>query len=322
MTWLDAKGVPANNFPSLQCDATISMAAAPKLFARTGIKPDDIYAAAAANKPLPHVDLQLSMKAMRSATRSDIKSSNVVGMIEGSDPKLKSEYVVFSAHLDHLGVKPEKQGDNIFNGAMDNASGVATLLEMARMFSQSPVKPKRSILFIALTGEEKGLLGSAYFANNPTVPASAIVADVNLDMPLLTYNFSSVIAFGAEHSSLKDNVARAAKQLNVSLMKDPWPEQVAFVRSDHYNFVKQGIPAISLGTGTTSFNKNEDGAKAWEDFETHHYHQPSDDMSLPFNFDAAARFAQLNFNIALDVANAKERPSWNKGDFFGDTFKK
>jgi Zn-dependent M28 family amino/carboxypeptidase len=154
------------------------------------------------------------------------------------------------------------------------------------------------------------------------VPASAIVADVNLDMPLLTYNFSSVIAFGAEHSSLKDNVARAAKQLNVSLMKDPWPEQVAFVRSDHYNFVKQGIPAISLGTGTTSFNKNEDGAKKWEDFEEHHYHQPSDDMSLPFNYDAAARFIQLNFNIALDVANAKERPTWNKGDFFGDTFKK
>ena len=322
MSWVDKNGVAAHQQPTLQNRYNISIPAARKLFAQSGMKLDSIYEQVAADKPVQRGALGVSARMASESTRNDLKSSNVVGMIEGSDPRLKNEYVVFSAHLDHLGQVKEKSGDNIFNGAMDNASGVATLIETARLFSQGKVKPKRSILFVAVTGEEKGLLGADYFATNPTVPAGSIVANVNLDMPLLTFDFKNVMAFGAEHSSLKGNLTRALKPMNLELIPDPWPEQGLFTRSDHYMFVRQGIPSIFLATGMASFQKGEDGAKQWEHFLSTNYHQPTDDMKLPFNFDAAARFAQLNYNIALEIANAAEKPTWNKGDFFGDTFRK
>ncbi|MET0857364.1 MAG: M28 family metallopeptidase [Telluria sp.] len=322
VAWLDAAGKPAHSLPAMQDDIVLSMAASKKLFTQVDTRLDDIYALAEANKPLPPVDLKLSLRTAKNSQRSEIKSSNVVGLIEGSDPRLKHEYVVFSAHLDHIGLVKEKSGDNIFNGAMDNASGVATLIETARLFTQSSIRPKRSILFVALTGEEKGLVGSDYFATNPTVPAGSMVANVNLDMPLLTFDFKNVMAFGAEHSSLKGNATRALKKMGLELIPDPWPAQGVFTRSDHYMFVKQGIPSIFLATGMGSFDQNQDAGKMWGEFLSTHYHQPSDDLSLPFNFDAAARFAQLNYNIALEIANAAEKPTWNKGDFFGDTFKK
>jgi Zn-dependent M28 family amino/carboxypeptidase len=322
MGWTGADGKPARSVASLQNGASLSIAAAKKLFTEVDARLDDIYAAAADNKPVPRMDLKLSLRMAKRSTRTDIKSSNVVGMIEGSDPRLKHEYVVFSAHLDHLGTQKEKSGDNIFNGAMDNASGVAAMLETARMFSQNKVKPKRSILFVAVTGEEKGLLGADYFASNPTVPLPAIVANVNLDMPMLTYDFKNVVAFGAEHSSLKGTAASALAKLGLGLIPDPWPEQGIFTRSDHYMFVRQGVPAIFLATGMGSFKKGEEPAKIWGEFFGKHYHQPSDDMNLPFNFDAAARFAQLNYMIGLEIANTAQKPTWNQGDFFGDTFKK
>jgi Zn-dependent M28 family amino/carboxypeptidase len=322
MGWADASGKSPRAWPTLQNQATVSVATAHKLFAQAGARLDDIYAAAAANKPVQGMDLNLSVHMAKQSVRSDVASSNVVGMIEGSDAALKNEFVVYSAHLDHLGVIKEKTGDNIYNGAMDNASGVATLLETARMFSQSGVRPKRSILFLALTAEERGLLGSDYFANNPTVPLASIVANVNLDMPLLTYDFKNVMAFGAEHSSLKGTVQNALAKMGLGLIPDPWPEKNYFTRSDHYNFVRQGIPSLFLATGMESFNKDEAPRTLWDDFFSKHYHKPSDDMSQPFNFNAAARFAQLNYLIALEIANAPQRPAWNKGDFFGDTFSK
>lgn len=322
MGWLGGAGQPAREFPSLQNGIALSLPASAKLFRQVAVKLDDIYADAAANKPLPHLDLNMTMRMAKTSAREDIKSSNVVGVIEGSDPVLKNEYVVFSAHLDHLGVSKEKSGDNIFNGAMDNASGVATLIETARMFSALKVKPKRSILFVAVTGEEKGLLGADYFASNPTVPVSAIVSDVNLDMPLLTYDFKNMVAFGAEHSSLKGLASTALKKMGLELIADPWPEQGLFTRSDHYTFVRQGIPSVFLVTGMGSFNKNEQPSAIWEGFLHNNYHQVSDDLSQPFNWVAAARFAQANFQIGMEIANAKNRPTWNTGDFFGDTFSK
>jgi Zn-dependent M28 family amino/carboxypeptidase len=322
MTWVDHTGKPAHELPAMQNRLSLSLGASAKLFTQVDAKLLDIYAAAEANLPVPHMDLNLKVRMSRKSTRSDLSSSNVVGMIEGSDPQLKNEYLVFSAHLDHLGVVKEKSGDNIFNGAMDNASGVAVMLETARLFAQMPVKPKRSILFIALTGEEKGLLGSDFFASNPTVPLKDIVANVNLDMPLLTYDFSNVVAFGAEHSSLKSATASAMRKMNLELIADPWPEQGLFTRSDHYMFVRQGVPSIFLATGMGSFNKNENPAALWQEFLAKHYHQPSDDLGQALNFDAAARFAQANFNIGLELANDAQRPSWNTGDFFGDTFRK
>ena len=322
MGWVGPSGQAANELPAVQNRASLSLAASKKLFTEVSEPLDAMYAAAAANKPLPHMDLNLSVHLAKRSTRADLGSSNVVGMIEGSDPVLKNEYVVFTAHLDHLGVVKEKSGDNIFNGAMDNASGVATLIETARLFAQLDVKPKRSILFIAVTGEEKGLLGSDYFAQNPTVPLNAIVANINLDMPMLTYDFKSVVAFGAEHSSLKQAATTALKKMNLELMADPWPEQGLFTRSDHYMFVRQGVPSIFLVTGMSSFNPAEKPDELWQEFFKKHYHQPSDDLNLPLNFAAAARFAQANFSIALELANDAQRPTWNKGNFFGDTFRK
>ncbi len=322
MDWINAKGEPANAVASLQNTASLSLTAAQKLFTEVEVSLDDIYALAEANKPLPRMDLKLSASMAKKSTISPLTSSNVVGFIEGSDPKLKNEVVVFSAHLDHIGMVKEKTGDNIFNGAMDNATGVTTLIEMARMFNELPVKPKRSLLFIALTGEEKGLLGADYFARNPTVPLPSIVANVNFDMPILTFDFSSVVAFGAEHSNLKEITAEAAGKSGLQLIPDPIPEQGIFTRSDHYMFVKQGVPSIYLWTGNTSFNEAEDATKIRTEFLQTHYHQVSDDLMLPINYDAAARFVQMNFQLALEIANSPIKPAWNEGDFFGDTFKK
>ena len=322
MAWIDKEGKAGRESGVFQNRVGLSIPAAQRLFANVDARLDDIYALAAANKPVPRLDLQLSARAAKKSTLSDLSSSNVIGMIEGSDPVLKHEYVVYSAHMDHLGTIKEKTGDNIYNGAMDNASGVATLLEAARMFSRSGVRPKRSILFIALTGEEKGMLGSDYFASNPTVPKGAIVANVNLDMPLLTYDFKDVVAFGSQHSTLQGIAASAVKKMGLDLLPDPWPEQGIFTRSDQYMFVQQGIPALAIKTGMGSYRKDENPVKLWADFRATHYHEPSDDLALPFNFDAAARFAQLNYMIALEIANAPKRPAWNKDDFFGDTFSK
>ncbi len=322
MDWANAQGHGAHDTPGIQGGAFLSMAAAAKLFSEVDTKVEAIYAAAEANQPLPRLDLKLSARLARKSTLGDVKSSNVAAFIEGSDPQLKNEYVLFSAHLDHLGTKPEKKGDNIYNGAMDNAAGVAALLEMARLTAQMPVKPKRSLLFVAVTGEEKGLLGSDFYAHNPTVPLASIVANVNLDMPVLTYDFSSVIAFGADHSTLKAATTNAAARNKLTLVPDPWPDQGLFTRSDHYSFVRQGVPAISLATGTTSFTAGEDGGKVFDTFLHTHYHQPSDDMNLPINWTAATRFAQVNFDLGVEIANSPARVSWNKGDFFGDLFRK
>lgn len=322
MNWIDAAGKPAHYLPGVQDGVALSMAGARKLFAGSGANVDEVVAAAAANQPMPRVDLKTSMKMGRKVVTRDLASNNVVAMIEGSDPQLKKEFVVFSAHLDHIGQLKEKSGDNIYNGAMDNASGVAIMLETARMFSQPGARPRRSILFIALTAEEKGLLGSEYFAMNPTVPAGAMVANINLDMPLLTFDFKNVVAFGAQHSSLQHSTDRALKSIGLERIADPWPDLGLFTRSDHYSFVQQGIPSIFLATGMASFKKDEEAPKIWGEFLGKHYHKPSDDLALPFNFDAAARFAQVNYSIGREIADAKNKPTWNKGDFFGDTFKK
>lgn len=322
MMWVQPDGKPARELASMQNRISLSLPASQKLFSQVDVRLDDVYKLAQSNQKLPHLDLKMSMRMAKKSTLNEVASSNVVGMIEGSDPKLKNEYVVFSAHLDHLGQVKERSGDNIFNGAMDNATGVATLIEAARLFTASGVAPKRSILFVAVTGEEKGLLGADYFATNPTVPRGTIVANVNLDMPLLVYDFNNVMAFGAEHSTLKGTATRALQKMGMSLIPDPWPEMGLFTRSDHYMFVRQGIPSIFLATGMGSARKDENPGKLWNEFLTRRYHQPNDDLTQPINYDAAARFAQLNYNIAREIADAPVRPSWNKDDFFGDTFSK
>jgi Zn-dependent M28 family amino/carboxypeptidase len=237
-----------------------------------------------------------------------------LGSLPGSDPKLKNEYVVLSAHLDHIGITPPVKGDSINNGALDNASGVATTLEVARLLKARP--PKRSVLFLIDTAEEKGLIGAEYFARNPTVPLSSITADVDLDMPILTYEFTDVVAFGADRSSIGPSVKRAAARMNVKLSPDPMPDEGIFTRSDHYRFVEQGVPAVFLATGYAN-----GGKAATEFFMRTNYHKPSDDLKQPIRYDMGAKFARLNADITRELADGP-RPSWNKGDFFAAKFAK
>ncbi len=260
------------------------------------------------------------------SAHQDIYSPNVVGVLRGSDPLLADEYVVYTAHLDHIGELHAENpangnDDRINNGALDNASGISVMLETARLFAHGEA-PRRSIMFIAVTAEEKGLVGSEYFAMNPTVPIKSIVSEVNLDMPLLLYDFGDVIAFGAEHSSLGETVREAAGSFGTELTPDPFPEQNIFVRSDHYRFVQQGVPSVFLVTGEKSLDESIETQPIFEEFLQQHYHKPSDDLNLPIHYGAAARFTRINAKIGEIIANESARPRWHEGDFFGRTYAK
>lgn len=315
-TWARADGTPEYPGGTAPGLGALSIDAARKLFAGVPGGVDAVYAAADA-KGFNAAKFRLNAS-LNASYRTELRretSSNVAGMIEGSDPALKAETIVLSAHLDHVGVGNEVNGDKIYNGAMDNAVGIASMIEVAHAFKHSGAKPKRSIMFLAVTAEEKGLVGADYFANNPTVPKANLVANVNLDMPIITYDFIDVVAFGAPRSSLGATVAAAANSVGVKLVPDPEPEQGLFTRSDHYRFVQQGIPSVFLVTGPGG-----DGKAASGEFVAKHYHQPSDQVSLPIRWDAGVKFVVLNTAIARALADAPERPRWNKGDFFGALF--
>lgn len=323
MEWLQKDGTPADSYPNLQGGAYVHYDAAAALFSNSKTSLAQILAQQEQGVSPTGFELGVSATLSRSSKHEDIQSPNVIAVLEGSDPKLKDEYVVVTAHSDHIGLSNDlRSDDKINNGAMDNAAGMAILLETARLFSQLPQAPKRSILFVVVTGEEKGLLGADYFANYPTRPIASQVANVNLDMPVLLYPFADMIAFGANHSSLGDVVARAAEKEGIALSPDPMPEQAIFTRSDHYTLVKKGVPAVFLMTGFKSQDPQQDGGKVWSSFFAKHYHKPSDDIpSLikdygAIRYDAGAVFANINFNIALDIANAAQRPFWLKESFF------
>ena len=247
-------------------------------------------------------------------------SPNVVALLKGSDPALAASTVVLSAHLDHTGVRPNGDGDRINNGVYDNATGSAILLEVARALGAQPVRPKRSILVALVTGEEKGLLGSDYFAHHPVKAAGRMVADVNLDMPVFMAASTDVVAFGSENSTLDEVVRTAASRLGYTLSPDPMPDENIFVRSDQYSFVKKGVPAVYLMPGWTAADPGVNGAKVFEGFLASHYHQPSDDLSLPMDVPAVERFTRLNLAIVNAIADQSTEPTWKPGNFFGRTF--
>ena len=316
VSFLDPDGKPHVDAPGIRAGATLDTPAAEALFAGAKRSLADVLAEADRSGGKPKGFALATRARFQIATAyKDITSPNVAAVLPGSDPKLAGEYIVVMGHLDHLGIRPEKEGDTIYNGALDNAAGVATVLEVARAFAEAPTKPRRSILFLAVTAEEKGLLGASYFAEHPTIPADGIAGVVNLDMPLLLYDFQDVIAFGAEHSTLGPQVAAAASSLGVTLAPDPTPEEGIFTRSDHYEFVKKGVPAVFLVTGYGG-----EGRRHWEDFLKSRYHQPNDDLAQAIDWNAAGKFARINYLIARDIADDPARPMWNKGDFFGDTF--
>ena len=312
ITWSRKDGTGFEPSPGAPALGAISQAFAAKLF---GAAWPDIAKGAASDETrfTPRL-LDARLKAAVNTQSTPLPSSNVAGLLPGADPKLKEEVVVLSAHLDHVGVgKGDATGDTIYNGAEDNAVGIAALIEEAKRFTASGKPPRRSILFLAVTAEEKGLVGAEYFANNPTVPANTIVADVNLDMPIITYRFQDVIAYGAERSTLGPIVKKAAASIGVGFSPDPAPDQGLFVRSDHYRFVQQGVPSVFLWPGQAG-----PGKAATEDFFKNHYHQPSDEVWQPaLDWTQGVRFIDLNYAIAREIADGDERPRWNRGDFFG-----
>lgn len=311
MTWDRGKGPQSVEAPAF---AYLSFEGAAKLFAGSKLSWDKVIANDHAKGKLPRGPLGIRVNATADSEISTLSANNVIGILEGGDKK--GEFVAISAHLDHVGVgTPNAKGDAIYNGAMDNAAGTAAMLEVAKHFRKTGDKPRRSVLFIAVTAEEVGLLGSEYFAFNPTVPKGSIVANVNLDMPVLTYAFEDVVAIGADHSSVGEVVAQAAASQGVKVVPDTMPEENFFVRTDHYSFVKAGIPAVSLDLGPGG-----PGAAAQKEFLENHYHEPSDEVGL-IDFNQGLRFVKLNYAIARALADADSRPVWNKGNFFGTLYK-
>ncbi|AJP73090.1 M28 family metallopeptidase [Sphingomonas hengshuiensis] len=314
-TWAAPDGKAYNPAPGAPVVGYVGAAGAEKLFAGAKHGWKAVLAAEAKGARLPTGALPGTLKLATKTRLRTAQTANVLGMIPGSDPALKDEVVVLSAHLDHIGVGTAVKGDRIYNGAMDNAMGVSMILEVARTLQQSGKRLRRSILFAALAAEEKGLIGSDYFAHYPTVPAGALVADLNLDMPILTFPLQDLVVLGGERSSLGPVVEAAAAGEGLKVVPDPAPEEMFFVRSDHYSFVKAGIPAISVDSGPGGA-----GDAAQKDFLANHYHKPSDDLNLPIDWASAAKFLRVNAAVARALADADQRPRWNKGDFFGVQF--
>lgn len=316
MTWAEKGGQPYTVAPEVLSLGELSVAGAAKLFAGAPSTLEQVYAAAEAPAAdVPRFALPAVLEASYRTETKTVESRNVAAMLEGSDPKLKAEVVVLSAHLDHVGVANGTEGDRIHNGALDNAGGVATTLEVARMAVAARKPPKRSMLFLMVTAEEKGLVGAEYFARNPTVPLGSLVANVNLDMPILTYDFTDVVAFGAERSAIGPAVRRAAGRMGVALSGDPMPDEGLFTRSDHYRFVEVGVPSVFLMTGF-----GNGGEAKFRSFLKDCYHKACDDLSQPIDYEAGAKFARINYEITRELTDAPRRPTWNAGDFFGGRF--
>jgi len=296
-----------------QLAATMNPAHADKLLIGSGHTFRELLALADAGKPLPRFRLMPRIKATVSVQQGEVESQNVAGILRGSDPALKNQYVVLSAHLDHLGVGGAVKGDTIYNGAMDNAAGVAAILEIAEELHASSAKPRRSIVFVAVTGEEKGELGSRYFAAHPTVPASSMVADVNIDMFLPLFPLKTLMVLGLDESDLGGDIRAVAKELRLAVQADPEPQRNRFIRSDQYSFIKAGIPALSMKVGYREGSAEAAIARKWT---AERYHAPSDDLKQPVDRAAADKYVQVIRTLALRIADRPTRPAWNATSFF------
>lgn len=305
----------ADGGAGLQARASISNEAAERLFANAPQSFDAVLQAAINGEPLPSFELDAEARITQATTREMVYDDNVVGILPGTDPALSDELVIVTAHLDHLGLcRMEEAEDRICNGALDNASGTSIMIETARAMAAAG-GARRPIAFVALAAEEQGLLGSAHIAQNPPASWPEMVANINLDMPVIRYRFNDLIGFGAEHSTVGDVAEVAVTARGLALTPDPLPEQALFVRSDHYNFVREGVPAIFLMTGFDSPDPEDDEGQGFLRFLGGDYHSPGDETDQVL-FDEGAKFADLNMAIIEAVANGDETPRWHEDSFF------
>lgn len=316
--WLDSKNQPNKTFPQIKGSAVLSTSGAEKLLRDGPVNLEALNRTYEAKQVKPFA-IPVQVKMRKGSLLSQTSSPNVVAILSGKDERLKDEYLVYTAHLDHLGISEPVNGDSINNGAYDNAAGIASLIEIARAFTLDP--PRRSILFAAVTAEEKGLQGSDYFANQPTVPVKSIVANINTDMFLMLYPFADAVAYGSEHSSLGQAAKEALRTVGLRMSPDPWPQEVIFIRSDQYPFIKKGIPAIMISSGLTSLDPSVKGMDAASNWLRTIYHSPQDDLTQKMNWESGVKIPRANYLLGFQVANSNARPSWNQGDFFGETFK-
>lgn len=286
---------------------------AEKLFAGSGHSFRQLAKLGADRKPLPHFPLAVSIRARTRVETRELESANIIARFPGSDPELKNEYVVLSAHIDHLGIGEPINGDRIYNGAMDNASGSAVLLDVAASLKAHPVKLKRSLLFVLVTGEEKGLLGSKYFASNPTVDAQTMVADINIDMFLPIVPLKVLTVYGLAESDLGESVRNVAQSLGIGVQPDPEPLRNSFIRSDQYSFILHGVPALAMKVGFVPGSREQ---KIFKDWLTHRYHAPSDDLNQPVDLSAAGGYEDVIRGLMIAVANKDQRPQWASDSFF------
>jgi Zn-dependent M28 family amino/carboxypeptidase len=286
-------------------------ARAERLFEGSGHTLASLLQLADRGEVLPRFPLVWRVRSTVAFESEDVESHNVAGILRGSDPALRDEYVVLTAHLDHVGVGAPIDGDAIYNGAMDNASGIASLIESARILATA--RPRRSVVFLAVTAEEKGLLGSRYYAVNPTVPAKAMVANVNMDMFLPLFPLKILTVFGLDESDLADDVRAVAASMDLAVQADPEPQRNRFVRSDQYSFIREGIPALALKVGYERDSPEAAISSAWT---RERYHAPSDDLDQPIDREAAARFTEVIARLSERVANRDTRPAWNPDSFF------
>jgi hypothetical protein len=314
--WTDERGAPSSTQATIELSGSLSPSAERRVFDGSG-KTYDEAVAAAESSLVQSYPLAWNVKAVRVTKHTRTSSPNVVGVLKGSDPKLARECIVVSAHLDHLGVSEPVAGDSINNGAYDNASGIAMMLEVARAFSALKVKPKRSIVFLAVTAEEKGLQGSDYFAHHEAPDSLDVVGNVNLDMVLLLRPLKKVVAIGAQHSTFGAIMEKAASAAGLELVPDPMPQEVVFIRSDQFSFVKQGIPAVFPVSGNDG---SGDGSGEVAHWRTDHYHSPNDDLTQPFDWASGAKFTSMAFWAAWLAADSPQAPRWQPGDFFGTRF--
>jgi Zn-dependent M28 family amino/carboxypeptidase len=297
-----------------QLAVTVNPATAEKFFEGSGHTFKELLALSNAGQTLPRFAIPASIRATVAIEAQSITSDNVVGILPGVDPVLKNEFVVVSAHFDHIGVGTQS-GDAIYNGAMDNASGIATLIETAAAAAaRAKAAPfKRSLVFLAVTAEEKGLLGSRYWANRPTVPRAGVVADLNTDRFLPLFPLRSLVVQGLEESDLAADLRKTARPMGIEVYSDPEPERNAFTRSDQYSFIRNGVPSVSLKVGFTKDSPEHEMVKKWR---SERYHAPSDDLTQPIDRKAAEDFNKVYAALLEAVANRPTRPAWNDDSFF------